>query len=53
MFDDEIVWFDTNGNLCYRSEHKNDVKQHFGKLDVRIKDTTLTKEMKKYLTKRV
>jgi hypothetical protein len=53
MFDRGIVWFDTKGFLCFRSEHKNDVINHFGDKPNAIFIKSLTPQMEQYLSKRI
>lgn len=54
LFDKQIVWFNTVGQLRYREECKEIVQKYFGDRleEVRIKQNTLNETMKHYLEKR-
>jgi hypothetical protein len=54
MFDEGLVWFDSNGVLCYRAEHKKYVDKHFGSSSsIKIRDDVLNEKMKEYFKHRV
>lgn len=54
LFDRGVVWFNEDGQLCYRNESKDAVEAAFGhELDkVKINNDILTEQMKEYILKK-
>lgn len=54
LFDRGVVWFNKDGELCYRTESKESVEAAFGQdLDnVKISKDILTNQMKEYILKK-
>lgn len=54
LFDNQTIWFDSDGKLCYKKSQIKTVQNAFGDdLDnVRIKPQVLTKEMAEFINKK-